>query len=120
MSPTIPTTARALVLDAYDSDHLAAVRSLHIVERPVPTPGPGQVLVRVEAAACNPSDIIFLTDAAWGESAETVAARPGWDLLTAVREGHVVAVDQDTSGRWGPRVVDFIESVKSIIEGSEG
>ncbi|HIM85339.1 MAG: ABC transporter substrate-binding protein [Acidimicrobiales bacterium] len=65
-------------------------------------------------------DIIFLTDAAWGESAETVAARPGWDLLTAVREGHVVAVDQDTSGRWGPRVVDFIESVKSIIEGSEG
>jgi len=65
-------------------------------------------------------DIIFLSDAAWGESAETVAARPGWDVLTAVVDGHVVPLDQDTSGRWGPRVVDFIESVKVAIEGFEG
>lgn len=65
-------------------------------------------------------DIIFLSDAAWGESAETVAARPGWDVLTAVVDGHVVPLDQDTSGRWGPRVVDFIESVKAAIEGFEG
>ena len=65
-------------------------------------------------------DIIFLSDAAWGESAETVAARPGWDVLTAVVDGHVVPMDQDTSGRWGPRVVDFIESVKVAIEGFEG
>ncbi len=65
-------------------------------------------------------DIIFLADAAWGESAETVAARPGWDVLTAVVEGRVVAVDQETSGRWGPRVVDFVESVKAAVEGFDG
>lgn len=77
MSPTIPTTARALVLDAYDSDHIAAVRSLHIAERPVPTPGPGQVLVRVEAAACNPSDIIFLTGSY--VTARELPSAPGWE-----------------------------------------
>jgi NADPH:quinone reductase-like Zn-dependent oxidoreductase len=31
--------------------------ALHLERRPVPTPGPGQVLVRVEAAACNFSDV---------------------------------------------------------------
>jgi len=61
-------------------------------------------------------DLIFLGDADWGESAETVAARPGWGSLTAVEKGRVIPVDTDTSGRWGPRVVDFLQSVRSAIE----
>ena len=59
--PSVPSTARALVLDAYKLDHLEAIHSLHVEERTVPTPGPREVLIRVEAAACNPSDLIFLT-----------------------------------------------------------
>ncbi len=31
-----------------------------MVDKPVPTPGPGQVLVRVSAAPLNPSDLMFL------------------------------------------------------------
>ena len=61
-------------------------------------------------------DLIFLGDADWGESAETVAARPGWGSLTAVEKDQVIPVDTDTSGRWGPRVVDFLRSVRSSIE----
>ena len=60
-------------------------------------------------------DLIFLGDADWGESAETVAARPGWGSLTAVEKDQVIPVDTDTSGRWGPRVVDFLRSVRSSI-----
>ena len=65
-------------------------------------------------------DLIFLGDADWGESAETVAARPGWGSLTAVEKDQVIPVDTDTSGRWGPRVVDFLRSVRSSIEEISG
>ena len=65
-------------------------------------------------------DLIFLGDADWGESAETVAARPGWGSLTAVEKGQVIPVDTDTSGRWGPRVVDFLKSVRFSIEEISG
>jgi iron complex transport system substrate-binding protein len=53
-------------------------------------------------------DLIFLADAyPGGESPETVAARPGWAELTAVRTGAVVALDPDVASRWGPRIVDL-------------
>ena len=65
-------------------------------------------------------DLIFLGDADWGESAETVAARPGWGSLTAVQKSQVIPVSTDTSGRWGPRVVDFLDSVRSAIEKISG
>ena len=67
----------------------------------------------------NP-DLIFLGNANWGESAETVAARPGWGSMTAVEKRQVIPVDTDTSGRWGPRVVDFLKSVRSAIEKISG
>jgi len=57
-------------------------------------------------------DLIFLADTqCCGESAETVAARPGWDQITAVTRGAVVALDEDIASRWGPRVVEFLETI---------
>lgn len=61
-------------------------------------------------------DLIFLANAAYGESADTVAARPGWDVLTAVRDGNVVELDSDVSSRWGPRIVDFARSISDGLE----
>lgn len=63
----------------------------------------------------NP-DIIFLADSDFGESSETVAARPGWDVISAVASGAVVSVSADISSRWGPRVVDFIQIAADAIE----
>lgn len=60
-------------------------------------------------------DIIFLADGAYGESAETVAARPGWAELQAVIKGNIVAVDADVSSRWGPRIVDFVAVVVEAV-----
>jgi iron complex transport system substrate-binding protein len=56
-------------------------------------------------------DFIFLADTLYGESAETVAERPGWDRLTAVSSGNVVELDSDTASRWGPRIVDFFADI---------
>ena len=52
---TLPQTMRALELSGYDG-----LESLAVVEKPVPTPGPRQVLVKVEAAPVNPSDLMFM------------------------------------------------------------
>jgi len=61
-------------------------------------------------------DLIFLADAQFGESAETVAERPGWGILTAVQEGYVYELDSDLASRWGPRVVDFARSISEALE----
>ena len=57
-------------------------------------------------------DLIFLADTkCCGQSAKTVAARDGWDKITAVRSGGVVELDDDVASRWGPRVVDFLKII---------
>jgi NADPH2:quinone reductase len=54
---TIPTEMRALVLQSHDDD---LTQAMQVVTKPVPIPGPGQVLVRMEASPVNPSDTMFL------------------------------------------------------------
>ena len=60
-------------------------------------------------------DVIFVTSGDFSDSPDTIAARPGWDAITAVADGDVVVVDADTSSRWGPRVVDFVEAVAAEL-----
>lgn len=61
-------------------------------------------------------DLIVLSDTTCcGQSAETVAARPGWGKIAAVRDGHVVEVDDDVASRWGPRTVEFVRAVASAM-----
>ncbi|MGQ0848625.1 MAG: ABC transporter substrate-binding protein [Actinomycetota bacterium] len=57
-------------------------------------------------------DLIFLADTeCCGQSADTVAARPGWADLKAVTTSGVVTLSDDVASRWGPRVVDFLRAV---------
>jgi iron complex transport system substrate-binding protein len=65
-------------------------------------------------------DLIFLADTkCCGQSARTVAARDGWNELTAVRTGGVVELDDDVASRWGPRVVDFLKTVAAKVQTAE-
>ena len=62
-------------------------------------------------------DMIFLADTIYAEqTAATVAARPGWEDLTAVRNGAVVELNDDVASRWGPRVVEFVEAIANVLE----
>jgi len=54
----------------------------------------------------NPQ-VIFLDDGPYGESASTVASRPGWSAISAVKNKHVIVLPLDIPDRWGPRLVDF-------------
>lgn len=61
-------------------------------------------------------DLILLADTkCCGQSAKTVAGRPGWSKLAAVRTGHVVELDDDVASRWGPRIVGLVEEIASRL-----
>lgn len=61
-------------------------------------------------------DLIFLADTkCCGQNAQTVAGRPGFSDLTAVRTGQVIELDDDIASRWGPRVVDFLTIVADAV-----
>jgi iron complex transport system substrate-binding protein len=64
--------------------------------------------------AANP-DVIILADEASGESATTVAARPGWSVIKAVKDHHVYVVDPDIVSRPGPRIIDALLALEADL-----
>ncbi|MEO6121054.1 MAG: ABC transporter substrate-binding protein [Acidimicrobiales bacterium] len=69
-----------------------------------------------EAIVQASPDLIFLADTkCCKQTAETVAARPGWSTIAAVRNAGVVPLDDDVASRWGPRVVDLLRQVMAVV-----
>ncbi|AGZ38592.1 vitamin B12-binding protein [Actinoplanes friuliensis DSM 7358] len=63
----------------------------------------------------NP-DLIFLADTkCCQQSPATVKARKGWSAVTAVQKDQIVSLDDDIASRWGPRVVDLVQSVADAV-----
>ena len=62
----------------------------------------------------NPK-VVFLDDAQYGESLTSVAARPGWSGIDAVKNKHVIALPLDIPDRWGPRLVTFYRFIATAI-----
>ncbi|HEY5639855.1 MAG TPA: ABC transporter substrate-binding protein [Dehalococcoidia bacterium] len=60
-------------------------------------------------------EVIVLADADFGESAETVAARPGWDAVPAVQDGRVYPVPAALLSRATPRLVDDIQLLAGLF-----
>ena len=62
----------------------------------------------------NP-DIIVLGDALYGVTPESVAQRPGWGALNAVKNNQVFAFDDNLISRPGPRLVDGLEQMAKLL-----
>jgi iron complex transport system substrate-binding protein len=63
-------------------------------------------------------ELVILGDAPYGQSVEALAARPGWKVVPAVRDGRVVALSQrevDVTSRPGPRIVEGLEAVAQVV-----
>jgi iron complex transport system substrate-binding protein len=61
-------------------------------------------------------DLIVLADTVCcGQKASTVAARPGWDRISAVRTGSIVRIHDSIASRWGPRLVNFFRAMSSAL-----
>ncbi|MFQ5967448.1 MAG: ABC transporter substrate-binding protein [Acidimicrobiia bacterium] len=82
--------------------------------------GSGYVQLSPEYILATDPDVIFLGDADFGETVETVAARPGWSTLSAVATDRVYGLDGDVVGRWGPRTVELAESVRAALDEATG
>jgi len=78
------------------------------VDNPYPQLGLEQLVVSDPA-------IILLGDSAYGVTASSVAARPGWDALTAVKNGEIFPFDDNLMSRPGPRLVDGLEALAKVL-----
>jgi len=74
--------------------------------------------IEIEDLVAADPELILLGDATYDETItpESVAARPGWDAMTAVEDGRVVVVTEDVViTRPGPRIVDGLEALARHI-----
>jgi iron complex transport system substrate-binding protein len=59
--------------------------------------------------------VIFLADAQYGVTAESVSKRAGWSQISAVKNKKIVELPSDIPSRWGPRLVDFYKLIGASL-----
>ena len=78
--------------------------------------GTGYPQLSAEYIVASSPDLIVLADSiCCGQNGSTVAARPGWDRINAVRTGSIVRVHDSIASRWGPRLVSFFRAMSSAL-----
>ena len=78
--------------------------------------GTGYPQLSSEYIVSQSPDIVVLADIrCCAQSPRTVAERPGWSHIAAVRSGTVVRVDDSIASRWGPRIVDFVRAIAAAL-----
>ncbi len=105
----LPEKTKAVVLPAYNENVIRALLGLKYLEIPVPSTGHDEVLVKMEAATCNPSDIAFIRGGY--NVKKRLPAIPGFEgagiVIDAGKEArHLLGskvscvVQEDKSGAW--------------------
>ena len=79
--------------------------------------GFGYPQLSAEYVVSSSPDLIVLADTVCcGQKASTVAARPGWDRISAVRTGSIVRIHDSIASRWGPRLVNFFRAMSAALD----
>ena len=125
---SIPEIMHAVELSEYSGENGDISQYLKPLTKPTPKPGPGQVLVRMEAAPVNPSDLSFVQGTynvkktlpavpGFEGSGTVVAAGPG--LLGKFMKGKRVAAatQADRDGTWAEY---YIAEAKTCIPLKKG
>ena len=66
--------------------------------------------------SANPDLIVLADTVCCAQSARTVASRPGWSRIAAVRPGSVVRLDDSIASRWGPRLVNLVRAIGTALD----
>jgi iron complex transport system substrate-binding protein len=74
--------------------------------------GSGYPQLSAEYLVARNPDVIFLADSICCKvDKASVAARPGWSTIAAVKSGSIVTLDDDIASRWGPRSPELLEAI---------
>jgi iron complex transport system substrate-binding protein len=93
---------------------LAGLKNVADSGDPKATPYPQ---LSAESLVKSNPDLIFLADTkCCQQTAATFAARPGFSVLVAVKNKHVVLLDDDIASRWGPRVVQLLKNIVDAVK----
>ena len=80
-----------------------------------PISGDANYSITLESLVAADPEVILLGDAAYGQTPETVKARPGWDVMTAVQNDRIHPIDDIVVTRPGPRLVDGLRALIEAI-----
>lgn len=98
---------KAVLLPAYNNNLIRALIGMKVEEKPIPKVFEGEVLVKIEASPCNPSDIAFLRGGYnIRKSLPTIPGFEGVGVISEVGEG----VSKDFIGK---RVSCFVQDDRS-------
>ena len=122
-----PTGARLSVYHELDPDLFSATSKTFVgkvyaalgmrnIADAADSTGTGYPQLSAEYVVAASPDVIVLADGVCcGQKPSTVAARPGWDRISAVRTGSIVSIDDSIASRWGPRLVNFFRALSSAL-----
>jgi iron complex transport system substrate-binding protein len=65
----------------------------------------------------NPSYVFLADTLCCKATASTVAARPGWSAMSAVKKNRVIPLNDDIASRWGPRVTILLQDIADALKG---
>jgi iron complex transport system substrate-binding protein len=83
---------------------------------PITTGSPTIFSIPLEKLVAADPEVIVLGDAAYGATADQVAARPGWEGMAAVKSGAIRPVDDVVVTRPGPRLVEGLRALALAID----
>ncbi len=116
---------KKVVLPAYNKNIVRALRSLHVEECGLPQPSEDEVLIKVHAAPCNPSDIAFLMGGY--NIVKSLPAIPGFEgsgIVVEAGEGAEDLIDRKVSffiqeekcGSWSEYVISHKKKIVVLNE----
>jgi iron complex transport system substrate-binding protein len=65
----------------------------------------------------NPTFVFLADTLCCHASAASVAKRPGWSALSAVKAKRVINLNDDIASRWGPRITILLQDVANALQG---
>jgi iron complex transport system substrate-binding protein len=82
---------------------------------PITTGSAQKYDISVERLIAQDPEVILMADAPFGVTAAQVAARPGWKVMTAVKNDDIRPIDDQTVTRPGPRLFLGLELLARTI-----
>jgi iron complex transport system substrate-binding protein len=113
----LDTTYYSLTSSTFVGSLLKALGVVNIADPKNTTADAGYPQLSPEYIIGADPKMIFLADTlCCGQSATTVAKRPGFSSIAAVKDGEVIPLNDDIASRWGPRLSVLMNELTASVK----